>query len=129
MKILENYYYKLDNDKDVSIVWKKHDKACVLELNTTYPTAIVDIDRLSGIPITKKRLERLGYVEESKNEYFLKDNEYGRYSVCTNDNFDGWFFCDEQKILRDFQFVHELQILQFALTNNELILTNNKIKK
>jgi hypothetical protein len=122
MKILENYYYKLDNDKDVSIVWKKHDKACVLELGTTYPTAIVDIDRLSGMPTTKEKLNQLGYLEESENEFFLKYNDYSRYSVCTNDNFYGWFFCDEEKNLRDFQFVHELQILQFALTNKELIL-------
>jgi hypothetical protein len=118
MKILENYYYRLDNSKDVSIVWKKYDKACVLELRTTYPTAIVDIDRLSGILITKEKLNQLGYLEGSENEFFLKDN---RYSVCTNNNFDGWFICDGQTILRDFQFVHELQNLQFALTNNELI--------
>ena len=121
MKVLENYYYLLDDEKIVLIVWKKHDKACVLELGTTYPTAIVDIDRLSGVPITTEKLNQLGYLEESENEYFLKDNEYGRYSVCTNDNFDGWFICDSQTILRDFQFVHELQILQFALTDNELI--------
>ena len=124
MKILENYYYLLDDEKTVSIVWKKHDKACVLELGKTYPTAIVYIDRLSGIPITKERLERLGYIEKSENDYFFKDNEYGRYSVFTNSNFYGCFFCDKEKTLRDFKFVHELQNLQFALTNNELIFNN-----
>ncbi len=121
MKILENYHYKLDNNKDVSIVWKKHDKACVLELNRTYPTAIVDIDRFSGMPITKEKLKQLGYVEESKNVFRLKDHNHNRYSIERSVNFDRWVFCDGKKVLRGIQFVHELQNLQFALTNNELI--------
>ena len=62
IKVQENYFYKLDNSKDVKVIWKKYDKANILEIGIEYPTAIVDLDRFSGIPITEKWLKDFGYI-------------------------------------------------------------------
>jgi hypothetical protein len=42
--IVENQEYILDGTKRVNVVWKKYDKANILEVGVEYPTAIVDID-------------------------------------------------------------------------------------
>ena len=64
MKIQENYFYKLDNLKDVKVIWKKHDKACIIELRVDYPSAIIDIDRLTGLLISDEFLLDFGFEME-----------------------------------------------------------------
>lgn len=59
--IIENHEYILDNTKKVKVIWKKYDKACVLEVGVDYPTAIVDIERLTGISLNEDELINLGF--------------------------------------------------------------------
>jgi hypothetical protein len=59
--IIENHEYILDNTKRVKVIWKKYDKACILEVGVEYPTAIVDIERLTGIPLNEDELINLGF--------------------------------------------------------------------
>ena len=61
MKIQENYFYKLDNLKEVKVIWKKYDKANILEIGVEYPTAIVDLDRFSGIELNEEWLLKFGF--------------------------------------------------------------------
>ena len=61
IKVQENYFYKLDNLKEVKVIWKKYDKANILEIGIEYPTAIVDLDRLAGIKITDEWLLKFGF--------------------------------------------------------------------
>jgi hypothetical protein len=59
--IVENQEYILDGTKRVKVIWKKYDKACILEVGIEYPTAIVDIDRLQGVPLNEEELIKLGF--------------------------------------------------------------------
>jgi hypothetical protein len=59
--IVENQEYILDGSKRVKVIWKKYDKACILEVGIDYPTAIVDIDRLQGVPLNEEELIKLGF--------------------------------------------------------------------
>ena len=61
MKIQENYFYKLDDLKEVKVIWKKYDKANILEIGVEYPTAIVDLDRFSGIELNEEWLLKFGF--------------------------------------------------------------------
>lgn len=48
-----------------------------------------------------------------------------RYSIQTVENYEGFFFCDGENVLTNFNYVHELQNLIFALSKTELILKNS----
>jgi hypothetical protein len=125
MKIQENYFYKLDNLKEVKIIWKKYDKANILEIGIEYPTAIVDLDRFSGIPITEKWLKDFGYfiIETNKCVEAFRDNF--RYSIQQVENSNHWFWCDGETVITNFEFIHELQDLYFALSREELVFSNS----
>ena len=42
----------LDNSKLVKILWIKPNTCSVMDVNVDYPSAIVDLDRLSGVELT-----------------------------------------------------------------------------
>jgi hypothetical protein len=121
MKIQENYNYFLDDNKEVTIIWKKFDKACVLKVGTDYPTAIVDIDRLSGIPLTEEWLLKFGFIIIETNKCVEAFKENFRYSIQQVENSNQWFWCDGETVITNFKYVHQLQNLYFALTNQELL--------
>lgn len=124
MKIQENYFYKLDNLKEVKVIWKKYDKANILEIGIEYPTAIVDLDRFSGIPITEKWLKDFGYfiIETNKCVEAFRDNF--RYSIQQVENSNHWFWCDGETVITNLEFIHELQDLYFALSREDLVFSN-----
>jgi hypothetical protein len=111
MKIQENYLYLLDGKKEVKVIWKKLDKVCIMEIGKDYPSAIVDEDRLSGIPLTEEWLLKLGF--EKTQGCFLKN---GIRLLAIRD----LYFRGSFPIKTDIKFVHQLQNLYFALTNQEL---------
>jgi hypothetical protein len=125
MKIQENYFYKLDNSKEVKVIWKKYDKANILEIGIEYPTAIVDLDRFSGIPITEKWLKDFGYfiIETNKCVEAFKQNF--RYSIQQVENSNHWFWCDGETVITNLEFIHELQDLYFALSREDLVVSNS----
>lgn len=109
MKIQENYFYKLDNLKEVKVIWKKYDKVNILEIGIKYPTAIVDLDRFSGIPITEEWLLNFGFKKGVRGWF----KTYGR-----NQKFNLYMYRSL------FNYVHHLQNIYFALTGEELVLSN-----
>jgi hypothetical protein len=115
MKIQENYFYRLDNLKDVKVIWKKYDKANILEIGIDYPTAIVDLDRFSGIPITEDWLLNLGL---NNNIFYENVFQIERFNLIKEED---CFFYSSVKI----EYVHQLQNLYFALTQQELIFNND----
>ena len=135
MKIQENYFYRLDNSKDVKVIWKKYDKACVMELGISYPSAIVDLDRLSGIYLSEKILKSVGFKKENDN-FYLKINEDWQYIELnhnadeTENIFIGYITTEQmdknktEPIFLDYiNFLHELQGLVFALKKEELFVS------
>jgi hypothetical protein len=124
MKIQENYFYKLDNLKEVKVIWKKYDKANILEIGIEYPTAIVDLDRFSGIPITEKWLKDFGYFIIKTNKCVEAFRNNFRYSIQQVENSNNWFWCDGETIITNLEFIHELQDLYFALSREDLVFSN-----
>lgn len=112
MKIQENYFYRLDNSKDVKVVWKKYDKACITGFG------IVEINRLSGILITDEWLLKFGF----KYSIALFWGNESRLTITKINNF---YFIDLDKTtIGAFQFIHEIQNIFYALNNEELFLNN-----
>jgi hypothetical protein len=124
MKIQENYFYKLDNLKDVKVIWKKYDKANILEIGIEYPTAIVDLDRFSGIPLTEKWLKDFGYIIVETNKCVEAFKNNFRYSIQQVENSNHWFWCDGETVITNLEFIHELQDLYFALSREDLVFSN-----
>jgi hypothetical protein len=116
MKIQENYLYLLDGTKEVKVIWKKLDKVCIMEIGKEYPSAIVDEDRLSGIPITEERLLMFGFEKIGGTIYKnIGSIEIGligkRFYIQIR---------SENRTIQNIHHIHQLQILFFALTNQEL---------
>lgn len=123
MKIQENYFYKLDDSKDVKVIWKKYDKANILEIGIEYPTAIVDLDRISGIRITEKWLKDFGYFIIETNKCVEAFRQNFRYSIQQVDNSNQWFWCDGETVITNLEFIHELQDLYFVLSREDLVVS------
>ena len=137
MKIQENYFYKLDNSKEVKVIWKKYDKANILEIGIEYPTAIVDIDRLSGIKLNEELLLKFGFVKDESG-FYIKINEEWQY-IELNDNSDetenlfiGYITSEQMEknvqepiFLNYINYVHELQNLYYSLTGKELVVSTS----
>lgn len=101
------------------VLWFKYDKVCVMN---EYPSAIVDIDRLSPIHITEEILLKCGF------EYCESRKVYQLYLPNDHQVLVGFRFQNEFKlqyrvlnvVLHETQYLHQLQNLIYALTNQEL---------
>jgi hypothetical protein len=119
MKIIENYIYLLDGQFLVKIVWKKYEKACILELGKNYPSAIVDIDRLSGVTLTKEILLKCG-----AEKYEFDNGQPNQYRIGSR------LFVIRNGAIYDYgsgtklDYLHELQNLYYSLTKTELNYEN-----
>ena len=117
MKIHENYIYLLDGKKEVKVLWKKLDKVCVMEIGKEYPSAIVDVDRLSGIQLTEEWLEKFGFeIEDDYLELVINERLsiiwVGYLAIMIEGNIN---FLNTDKV-----FIHQLQNVFHSLTNQEL---------
>ena len=92
-------------------------------------------DFYSPIPLTEHWLFRFGF--EKQIDYEQSINEYGKFSESNGRRgvglylHDGeWFVTFREDVgcgwceLNEIQYVHQLQNIYFALTNDELIYTN-----
>jgi hypothetical protein len=118
MKIQENYFYKLDNSKEVKVIWKKYDKANILEVGIEYPTAIVDLDRFTGIKINGDWLLNLGF----KMELGLIWKNWSR--ITLDKVYDCYLLSLDNVVVRPVNYVHELQEIFFGITGEDLVLSN-----
>ena len=96
MKIQENYFYKLDNSKEVKVIWKKYDKANILEIGIEYPTAIVDLDRFTGMPLTKEWLLKFGFFVVGMNGLIEATLPNFRYTLNQVKDYDGFILCENE---------------------------------
>ena len=118
MKIQENYFYKLDNSKDVRVIWKKYDKACIMELGVEYPSAIVDVDRLSGLLISDEFLLDFGF----EMDWGLAWSNWSRVSI---DRIGNCYLLNiDNIVVRNIQYIHELQSLCYEISNQELVFSS-----
>ena len=124
MKIQENYFYKLDNLKEVKVIWKKYDKANILEIGVEYPTAIVDLDRFSGIPITKEWLLKFGFFIVKTNGLIEATLPNFRFTLNQVKDYNGFFFCENENVLMNIDYVHEIQDLFSAFLKRDLVFSN-----
>ena len=124
MKIQENYFYKLDNLKEVKVIWKKYDKANILEIGIEYPTAIVDLDRFSGIPITKEWLLKFGFFIVKTNGLIEATLPNFRFTLNQVKDYNGFFFCENENVLMNIDYVHEIQDLFSAFLKRDLVFSN-----
>ena len=93
--------------------------------------ATMRFDELEPIPLTEEWLLKLGF-KKSKNLYF--DTNEGKYFSYIK--FDAWdnrgkySYCldDERGSYKPLDYVHQLQNLYYALTNEELILQKQSVK-
>ena len=77
---------------------------------------------LEPIPLTEEWLKRFGYVIIETNKCVEAFRENFRYSIQQVENSEHWFWCDGQTVITNLKYVHQLQNLYFALTNEELTL-------
>ena len=102
----------LDNSKIVRVIWVKFELVCVIEVGTEYPSAIVNIERLSGINLTEEWLAKFGATNITENQYRIKN----RLFILRNG-----YWTDYGSSV-SLQYVHKLQNLYFALTGEELAI-------
>lgn len=74
-----------------------------------------DIDKLKPIKPTKEILKKMGFFIVETNKSFEATLPNFRYSVQTSEDYDGFFFCDGETVLTNFNYLHELQNLVFVL--------------
>lgn len=121
------------------VKWKDEDAECYLTITGIVLNDIVwlewewkdgerddcdcSIDSITGIKITEDLILKLGF-EQSKttDKFFTKDNSFGISTANNKFRFiQGNFVC--QLVLRDLEFIHELQNLYYSLTGSELSLS------
>jgi hypothetical protein len=79
-----------------------------------------DVDRLKPIKTTKEFLTKMGFFIVETNGSFEATLPNFRYSIQTQKDYDGFFFCDGETVLTNFNYLHELQNLVFVLGQREL---------
>ena len=80
-------------------------------------------EKFEGIKLTKDWLNKLGFFIVETNGTFEATLQNFRYSVQIVKEYDGFLFCDGEKVLTNFNYVHELQNLVFILGHRELTVT------
>ncbi len=95
---VDNYCIKSYWLKDV-------EKECLYE---------TQLNQIKPIPLTEEWLLKFGF-EKDELGWFFKENDYCSFGLFFKDN-EWLFYISDTKI----KYVHQLQNLYFALTNNEL---------
>ena len=110
------------------MIWKKYDKANILEIGVEYPTAIVDLDRFSGIELNEEWLLKFGF--EFNGFIKVLGDKVGKSYNIKNFGLQivdcGYYYkakIESTEIL-NFKYVHRLQELFFALKNEELVVSD-----
>ena len=110
------------NNNHKKVLWFKYDKVCVMN---EYPSVIVDLDRIQPIELTKEILLKCGF-------------KYRPCGIQGADMWQGLAYWDlngvhlrgDKKVTNslkiqgfidsEIKYLHQLQNLYFALTNEEL---------
>ncbi|KKN54319.1 hypothetical protein LCGC14_0593740 [marine sediment metagenome] len=76
-------------------------------------------DQLKPIPLTKEWLKKFGFVKSSQDERMWIDDTTGWFMIYEKDEYYK-FSTSENVYGKQFNKVHQLQNLYFALTDEEL---------
>jgi hypothetical protein len=91
-------------------------------INSYYNEAEYVYDEIKPIPITEEWLLKFGFKQIKPNHYWFKDKNSLRFSLIDN-NLHCSIGDDEYGVLyKMIKYVHELQNLYYALTNQELTI-------
>jgi len=85
-----------------------------LDGTTSKVTYTLNYNCISAIPLTEEWLLDFGF-EKDELGWFFKENDYCSFGLFFKNN-EWLFYISDTKI----KYVHQLQNLYFALTNNEL---------
>ena len=129
-----NNIVMLDETKPVRILWFKLEVACIMEVGKDYPSAIVRLERLSGLPLNEEWSLKLGFEKKPhtwkdgsvsnriliKKPFFI--GLYPEFGFNTLSMFHNYF--EQILIPSDLKYIHQLQNLLFDLKNEELALNH-----
>ena len=99
VEIIKDAFYVLDKD------------------GTTLKNTWADLEPIKP---TKEILTKMGFFIVETNGTFEATLPNFRYSIQTAKDYDGFFFCDGETVLTNFNYLHELQNLFFVLGQREL---------
>jgi hypothetical protein len=86
----------------------------------------IELSDCEPIPLTKDWLLKFGFFIAETNGTLEATLINFRYTVQTANDYNGFFFCDGEIVLINFEYVHQLQNLFFSLSGKELILKTIK---
>ena len=118
MKLQQGNYVLLDGTKEVEVIWQKNEKVCIIKVGETYPSAIVDLDRLNGLPINEEKLLKMGFKDTKESEFidwFALDN----FEITANPQV---YIVYKDLVLKHINYIHRLQNLVYELTDKWLTL-------
>lgn len=78
------------------------------------------------IPLSREWLLKFGFCIVDFNGTIKATLPNFRYNIQTVVDYNGFFFCDEENVLTNLLYVHELQNLIFALSKKELTIINQE---
>ncbi len=120
LRIGNLYYYRVVDQLDKRKEWFEVSKIDYDDLRVIAIKDEMNQD-YQPIPLNEEWLVKLGFTIKNKPngdiKYFYKDF---RYSLICKVNYDGYLFCDDDIVLRDLDYIHELQNIYFVLTGTEL---------
>ena len=124
-----NNIVMLDETKPVRILWFKLEVACIMEVGKDYPSTIVRLERLSGLPLNEEWSLKLGFEkDESWGMLFIKRPYLVYHDKYLKTNILGVFISgshrEYQTVSKPFNHLHQLQNLFFALKNEELAINH-----
>lgn len=105
------------------------DEEGIFPITETYFNLLkLNLETTEPIPLTEELLLRLNYIKKGK--YFVCPDNSTRVYKTENSN-DYWFELGydtdndtEWRMLNNFEFLHQLQNLYFAITGSELTFKN-----
>lgn len=111
----------LEKNRNFRILWFRPQNACIMEIGVTYPSAIVELDRLKSIDLTEEWLEKFGFENGRFNTkgYTISCYFYDIWHLTIQGKED---YCPDEIYITDYFKVHQLQNIIYNITKEELTL-------
>lgn len=95
----------------------------LLEKDVFFKCGETDLyDSVKPILLSREWLLKFGFCIVDINGTIEATLPSFRYNIQTVVDYNGFFFCDEENVLTNLLYVHELQNLIFALSKKELTI-------
>lgn len=80
----------------------------------------MDYENIKPVLLDKNWFNKLGFFIIETNGTIEASMLNFRYTIQTVNHYDGFFFCDGNDVLTNFNYIHQLQNLMFCLGNIKL---------